>query len=164
MLSFISCRNWWRLHTRDTPPLSRFSQLDTLCVHSPIIGSDSTRASYHCLESYFSAIIHRSYITAQTGQRCTFESTWYCVVSNDHISLCQLLLAKQASKHHKAKSSSALMILQRVASLLANILTPGAYMLAEWGIVWSPNSALKSAFISTFKSVFAQKSVQKSAI
>ena len=34
----------------------------------------------------------------------------------------------------------------------------------EGGIVWSPNSALKSAFFSTFKSAFAQKSAQKSAI
>ena len=32
------------------------------------------------------------------------------------------------------------------------------------GIVWSPNSALKSAFFSTFKSAFTQKSAFKSAI
>ena len=29
---------------------------------------------------------------------------------------------------------------------------------------WSPNSAIKSAFLGTFKSAFAQKSAQKSAI
>ena len=46
---------------------------------------------------------------------------------------------------------------------LANSTTPTTKVVT-WGIVWSPNSALKSAFISTFKSVFTQNSAQKSAI
>ena len=40
----------------------------------------------------------------------------------------------------------------------------GCWTCFAGGIVWSPNSALKSAFFSTFKSAFAQKSAQKSAI
>ena len=78
----------------------------------------------------------------------------------------ELWLAKDSDQKQSKVSHSAyyFFICRKKRCITGNILGKKQDELVARGIVWSPNSALKSAFISTFKSVFAQKSAQKSAI